>query len=146
MFANGQRIAAFRPTTHVYDLAGAPASWNDRALASLNTVSDKANAGLLWAFHPARLQTTTFTLASVLALAIVLIGRGIIPMRLERRERKLYFQPLWRRAMTLLLIPVLLLATMPAQAAFVPGEVFYYYHSDHLGSSNVTTDRAGNVK
>jgi RHS repeat-associated protein len=37
------------------------------------------------------------------------------------------------------------MATTEVHAAFVPGQVFYYYHTDHLDSSNVTTDRSGNV-
>src|SRR5204863_8905708 len=39
----------------------------------------------------------------------------------------------------------LLLATTDAHATFTPGAVFYYYHSDHLGSANITTDRSGVV-
>jgi len=84
-------------------------------------------------------------IAALLALVLVLIGYCWPLVKLARWERRFYFQPLWRHALCLLLMPVFLLATTPAHAAFVPGEVFYYYHTDHLGSSNITTDRSGNV-
>jgi len=145
VFAGGQRIAAFRPTSDIYNLAVAPLSWDGRLLTFTQRMSTKANLGLMWAFSPKHMQTTTFNLAMLLTLALVLIGRFWTRVRLERREQRFYFQPLWQRALCLLLIPTFLLATTPAHAAFVPGEVFYYYHTDHLGSSNITTDRNGNV-
>jgi hypothetical protein len=48
-------------------------------------------------------------------LALVLIGRCWPIVQLARRERRFYFQPLWRRAVLLGLIPALLLATTPVQ-------------------------------
>ncbi|MGC3957750.1 MAG: toxin TcdB middle/N-terminal domain-containing protein [Verrucomicrobiota bacterium] len=145
VFANGQRIAAFRPTTHVYTLASTELPWNDRATTFFAGISDRANTALAWLLNPRRIEITGIALAGIITLAILLMGRFKLGIRLERREERIYFRPLWCRLVTLLLIPVLLLAIMPAQAAFVPGEVFYYYHADHLGSSNVTTDRNGNI-
>lgn len=147
VFANGRRIAAFRPTSDIYNLAEAPLAWDGRLLASAQRMSNHAYAGLMWAFNPKRVQTVTMALVALLTLALFLVGHFWMPtrIRMERREYRFYIQPLWQRAISLLLIPAFLLTTVPAQAAFVPGEVFYYYHSDQIGSSNVITDRSGNV-
>lgn len=53
-------------------------------------------------------------------------------------------RPLWQQFVTFVSLTALLLATMPTHvqaAQFNP--VFYYYFGDHLGSSSVLTDRAG---
>jgi RHS repeat-associated protein len=53
-------------------------------------------------------------------------------------------RPLWQQFVTFVSLTALLLATMPTQvqaAQYHP--VFYYYFGDHLGSSSVLTDRAG---
>jgi RHS repeat-associated protein len=145
VYAGGQRIAAFRPTSDVYNLAGVPFSWTDRFLASLNRVTNLADHALVWALSPARLDLTLITLAISALLGILFATPRLTGVRIEKRELRFYVQPLWCRALTFLMIPVLLLATTEAHAAFTPGEVFYYFHGDHLGSSNITTDRSGNV-
>jgi len=83
--------------------------------------------------------------AALLALVLVLICYCRPLVKLARWEQNFYSQRLWRRAVLLTLIPAQVLVTKLAYAAFVPGEVFYYYYTDHLGSSNITTDRSGNV-
>lgn len=50
----------------------------------------------------------------------------------------------WQRAISVVLIPILILTTTPTEveaATYHP--VFYYFHGDHLGSSSVLTDRDG---
>src|SRR5690606_32546365 len=51
---------------------------------------------------------------------------------------------LWQQAVTFVSITALILATVPGEVyaqSYTP--VFYYHYGDHLGSSNVMTDRAG---
>src|SRR5206468_9034384 len=52
----------------------------------------------------------------------------------------------WQQSLSTLLIVALVLATTETNVqAQVYDPVFYYYHSDHLGSSNILVDRAGNI-
>ena len=67
---------------------------------------------------------------------------------LTRYEIRRALRPasLWRSAVTLTLISTFLGGSIGSvDAAPVYGPVFYYYHADHLGSTNVLTDRSGNV-
>jgi RHS repeat-associated protein len=50
---------------------------------------------------------------------------------------------LWHQSVTFTSLAALIIATTPNVQAVTCTPVFYYYHSDHLGSSNVITDRAG---
>ncbi len=49
----------------------------------------------------------------------------------------------WKQAVAVVSIAALVLAQTPNAEAVTYVPVFYYYHADHLGSSNVLTDRAG---
>jgi RHS repeat-associated protein len=49
----------------------------------------------------------------------------------------------WQYAITLITITALTLSTTPNVEAATYTPVFYYYHTDNLGSSNVLTDRYG---
>jgi len=146
VYASGQRIAAFRPTADTYALGGDPHPWIATLSHHVRTESDRLSKVISWVFAPTRSGQTNIVLAVAFCLAIILIGKWKIGVPLEKRERRFYFQPLWRRAVLVVLMPALLLETTPVHAQFVPSaEVFYYYHADHLGSSNITTDRSGNV-
>jgi RHS repeat-associated protein len=67
------------------------------------------------------------------------------------REKRFYRLRLrsysfWTQLVSVILIPALLVAVTPTEVeAGQCAPVFYYYHSDHLGSSNVLTDRNGDV-
>jgi RHS repeat-associated protein len=63
---------------------------------------------------------------------------------LTPRERRWFLQPLWRQALSVLLIVALMLATTNTNVhAAIPNPIFYYHVGDHLGSSNLVTDRNG---
>mgnify|MGYP002622213303 FL=1 len=50
---------------------------------------------------------------------------------------------LWRQAVAFCCILALMVATTPTAQAQSVNPLFYYYHSDHLGSSSVLTNRDG---
>jgi RHS repeat-associated protein len=52
---------------------------------------------------------------------------------------------LWRQAVAFACIAAVLMTGTPNAEATTYNPVFYYYHTDSLGSSNVLTDRSGNV-
>jgi len=65
---------------------------------------------------------------------------------LTHRERRWFTQPLWRQSLSVFLMVALIFSTTPTDVqaqTYTP--VFYYYVGDHLGSSNVMTDRNGVV-
>jgi len=65
---------------------------------------------------------------------------------LTPRDRRWFTQPLWRQALSVFLIVELVFTTTPTDVqAQTYDPVFYYYAGDHLGSSNIMTDRAGVV-
>jgi RHS repeat-associated protein len=65
---------------------------------------------------------------------------------LTPRERRWFTQPIWRQALSVLLITALVFTTTPTGVqAQSYNPVFYYYPQDHLGSSSVMTDRNGVV-
>jgi RHS repeat-associated protein len=65
---------------------------------------------------------------------------------LTRQERRWFLQPLWGQALSVFMIVALVFSTTPTQVqAQTYNPVFYYYLGDHLGSSNVMTDRNGVV-
>ena len=72
----------------------------------------------------------------------------IVPtdINLTPRERRWFTQPLWRQAMSVFMIVVLVFTTTPTEVqAQTYDPVFYYYIGDHLGSSNLMTDRNGRI-
>src|SRR6185312_11490226 len=74
-----------------------------------------------------------------------MVGRGI---RMKRYEIKKSFHRsiLWKQLITLVSISAFLWASTPeVHAAPTYSPVFYYYHNDNLGSSNVLTDRSGQM-
>jgi hypothetical protein len=95
-------------------------------------LSRAANAKLFWALHPSRVEITTTLAAALFTLGLVLVGRWRLCPSIRAREQPFYFQPMWCRGIPLFLIPALLLATTPVQAAFTPGYVLYYYHTDQV--------------
>jgi len=52
---------------------------------------------------------------------------------------------LWRKAVVFGCISTLMLSEVPNVEAATYSPVFYYYHTDHLGSVNVLTDRSGQM-
>jgi len=73
-----------------------------------------------------------------------LAGVKTVISALNPQPSTLNFRRLWQQAVSFLSIAALILATSETRVeAQTYDPVFYYYHSDHLGTSNVLTDRAG---
>ena len=65
-------------------------------------------------------------------------------MSLSSSGLLLHRAPWWHGPLSALLVVALFVSTQPTWVralTYLP--VFYYHHGDHLGSSNVLTDRAG---
>lgn len=137
VFAGGQLIATFEPQCN----AGLSKVLGKQPwyLASTKVLS--------WPFKQGRGQWTVFggTWAGILGLCLV-AGRGT---RLKRYEWRRALRPvcLFRQAVTVTFISAFLFGSVGNVDATTPTytPVFYYYHPDPLGSSNILTDRSGNV-
>jgi len=139
VLAGGKRLATFEP------LCGG--LWS-KAIGEKNwyLASTKINLIFNWPFEKGRGQWTMFggTWAMILGFCLV-TGRKV---RVKRYEvRKAFGHSLLRKQLvTLVSISAFLWASTPeVQAAPTYGPVFYYYHNDNLGSSNVLTDRSGQM-
>jgi RHS repeat-associated protein len=137
--AGGKKIATFEP------LCGG--LWS-KAIGEKNwyVASTKAEAIFNWPFKNGRGQWTMFggTWAAILGVCLMAGHKT----RLQRYEikRALRGSLLWKQAVTFASISAFLLASTPeVHAAPAYGPVFYYYHNDNLGSSNVLTDRSGQM-
>lgn len=100
---------------------------------------------LAWPFQNGRGNWTVFGGAWISIIGLCLVaGRGT---RLKRYEIRRALRPsfLWRPALTFVVISAFLAGSVGNVEAATYNPVFYYYHTDHLGSSNVLTDRSGNV-
>ena len=136
--AGGQLVATFEP------LCGglwSKALGEDHWYAAATSV----DAALAWPFRDGRGRVTVFagTWAGILALCLVM-GRGV---RLRRYEYRRWWRwgQVWRQLVTLTVLAAFVGAGTGNVEAATYSPVFYYYHADQLGSSNVLTDRAGNV-
>ena len=139
VFGGGKRVATFEPQCG--------GLWS-KALGEKNwyLASTKTEAIFNWPFQNGRGQWTMFggTWAAVLSVCIVL-GRKV---QMKRYEAGMIFRQSvrWKQAVTLALISAFFWDSTPeALAAPAYGPVFYYYHNDNLGSSNVLTDRTGQM-
>jgi RHS repeat-associated protein len=84
------------------------------------------------------------TWLSVLVVC-ALVGWNV---RVKRYEMNKVFRKslVWKQAVVCTSITAFLAASTPeVHAAPTYGPVFYYYHNDNLGSSNVLTDRSGQL-
>jgi RHS repeat-associated protein len=71
---------------------------------------------------------------------------SVADLILTARETRWFHQPIWRRALSVFVMVALVFVTTPTEVeAQQYDPVFYYYHQDHLGSSNILTDRSGNL-
>jgi RHS repeat-associated protein len=136
--AGRQLVASFQP------LCGGPwskAFGEERWYA----VSSTFQSAMAWPFQHGRSPITYFAGYWVAILGVCVAGgRGI---RLKRHEwrRSLRFGSLWKQVVTVLAISAFLTSGTSDVEAATYSPAFYYYHTDHLGSSNVLTDRSGNV-
>jgi RHS repeat-associated protein len=139
VLAGGQLIATFEPqcTAGMSKVIGAErwyavSGWLDRALS--------------WPVQKGR-GPWTMLAGTWLAILALCLAAGQGASRLRRREARLALcsTSLWRQAVTFVAISAFLVAGVPDAEAATYNPVFYYYHPDRLGSSNVLTDRSGNV-
>ena len=139
VLAGGKRLATFEPQCN--SGLAASAGWSNWSVVStaLRSVMD-------WPFKNGRSQISLL-IGSWLAILGLCFGltRSV---RVGRREFRRAFKPArlwWNQAVTFILISALLWTSTTTVEAATPNPVFYYYHDDNLGSSNVLTDRSGNV-
>lgn len=106
----------------------------------------KAGPVLAWPFQRGRGRTTLFVGMWIAIITVcVIAGRSI---RTRRYEFDRFFKRslLWSRIVTIASISAFLWSsTGTVEAAVTYNPVFYYYHLDNLGSSNILTDRSGNL-
>ncbi len=141
VLAGGKRIATFEPITGVAALVGKVRIF---AKAATHTMVASASPSL------PRQGPWTVAMAAVLGLlGLILWGRTAIRLARARRSWwRTLLQPgiVLKQCVAGLTSLALFFATTPmANAAPVYSPVFYYYHDDHLGSSNLLTDRTGNM-
>ncbi len=139
VFAGGKRLATFEPQCGgLWAKTVGEKNW----YVASTTIQSILN----WPFQNGLGQWTMFggTWAAILGVCMM-AGRKV---RLKRYEVRRTFRQsvLWKQAVTLVSISAFLWASTPeVQAAPIYGPVFYYYHNDNLGSSNVLTDRTGQM-
>jgi RHS repeat-associated protein len=139
VMAGGQLIATFEPQCN----AGLARVFGEK---NWYVASGRISAVLGWPFREGRGRWTILggTWAGIMGLCLV-GGRGV---RLKRHEirRASGWTTLWRQAVTVLMITAFLTGSIgDVDAAPVYSPVFYFYHPDALGSSNILTDRSGNL-
>jgi len=139
VFAGGKRVATFEP------LCGG--LWS-KAFGENNwyLATTKVESLFNWPVENGRGPWTMFSGTWAMILGIcVMAGRKVRIKRYEIRtavRRSL----LWKQVVTLVVISSFLWVSTPeVLAAPTYGPVFYYYHNDNLGSSNVLTDRSGQI-
>ncbi len=143
VFAGGKRLATFEP------LCGGMWSkvFGEKNWYLATTTTQKV---LAWPFEKGRgqwsmLGGTWVAIFGVCLMAGRKVGRA---SRLPKRERssRIFRTSIWRQFITLVSISAFLWGMTPeAHAASAYNPVFYYYHNDNLGSSNVLTDRTGQM-
>lgn len=150
VFADGKRIATFEPQSALAGFIG-----NNQTLAQAkNWLTQAAD----WPFQEGRTPFLAMLLPLLGILAFSMFMRRRDPVTTASRPpprsgsfslSTINYQLSTRPAhgfITTLLIVALTLATTPTRvqaATYAP--VFYYYSPDHLGSSSVMTDRAGDL-
>jgi RHS repeat-associated protein len=138
VMAGGKRIATFESQCGgLWAKAFGEKNWY--------VASNKIQSALLWPFQKGRGSWTVFTgtWAGILG-ACMMAGRGV---SLKRRERRKVWgqSSLWKQIVAVISISAFLAASTGKVEAQTYSPVFYYYHNDNLGSSNVLTDRSGSM-
>jgi RHS repeat-associated protein len=94
-----------------------------------------------WSFQEGRAPLTMMIIVFSGMLAICLVARRNCPVpSVAARHSSLRW---WRQFVTLASIFAFTFVSTPDAEAQTYNPVFYYYHTDNLGSSNVLTDRSG---
>jgi len=139
VFAGGQRIATFEPQCGgVWSSVIGEEHW-----AALASASDKA---LCWPFQRGRaVWSFLFVVWAGVLLGLLRLKSSVNMPRRSSVRYAFKGVTLWHRAITFASISAFLGATCQTADAQSYNPIFYYYHSDHLGSSNIITDRVGNV-
>lgn len=138
VIADGQLVASFEP------ICGGP--WA-KAIGEDHwyVISGSVRSFVVWPFQKGRGQWTLFAGTWMGILGVCLFGGRKI--RLKRYEIRKAFNArlLWRQAVTIAFISAFLWNSTGDAQVVTYSPVFYYYYSNNLGSSNVMTDRSGNL-
>ncbi len=146
VYAGDQLVVTFEPAGTYACLIQ-----NNRYLAAIWNGSDWALTGL---FGGGRAPLSGMALAIVIGLGLGLYySRSrlwiIYGMSSPGASAPLYRRGSWRQVVLMSLVGSVLMTSMPLQVyAGTPvydNPIFYYYHPDHLGSSQLMTDRDGDV-
>ena len=157
VFAGGQRIATFEPINpacawmyqdglpgRCYRFAAAALDWPLRDGRTPYTVMLIPLLGVLggsiWGRRRFHREWTRMRANSRRVLWERPPGHDSVCCRL-----RVYSCPSWLQAVSVVLVVALFFSTTTMVEAVTCDPVFWYYHTDHLGSSNVMTDRAGNL-
>lgn len=172
VFAGGKRVASFQPAIGgPYASVYAPNTWWAKSTDFLTaatawpfmegrTPQTVLLATLLLVLACLVLARRGFTPLFSLHNLLLHKGWSVVPALIDEsplretldqslgtltyREKRWYRRPVWSQAVSVLMAVVLIFVTSPTEVhaqQYTP--VFYYYHGDHLGSSNIMTDRAG---
>lgn len=134
VIANGQLIATFEPQGYIAGIIQ-----NNTFLAGTHNICSKTYAGL---FRGGR------TPISLMSMAILVGLCSGIRVRRTYKGKVYITNNTWNRLIGLMLITSVFVATTPELAMAGTPEydpVFYYYHTDHLGSSSIMTDSDGDL-
>lgn len=139
VIVDGKLVATFEPQCN----AGLAKVFGEKNWYLASATMESA---VRWPFKNGRGHWSLFTGAWLAILGTCLIaGRGIRTRRYEfnRLSRR---SLLWNRIVTIASISAFLWnSTGTVEATTTYNPVFYYYHLDNLGSSNILTDRSGNL-
>jgi hypothetical protein len=107
--------------------------------------STTLQSALNWPFQNGRGYWTLFASSWVGIIGICMLAGRRTALRHYEVRKALKPSCLWRHAVTVISISAFLGVTTGDAEATTYSPVFYYYHSDNLGSSTILTDRSGNL-
>jgi RHS repeat-associated protein len=108
-------------------------------------VSNRLDSIMAWPFQEGRGFWTVFAGTWLGIIALCLWSARKTQWTRPLLRRALRPSALWRQAVTVGMISLVLASSTREVNAATYSPVFYYYHDNHLGSTNILTDRGGDV-
>ena len=138
IFAGSTRVATFEP------LCGG--LWS-KAFGEKNwfAVSSDTKSILIWPFQNGRGKTTIFVGTWIGIFCILFFGSRKMHFSLLEVRAGVRPHKWWRRATSVACISSVMWNSVGNADLVTYNPVFYYYHVDNVSSSNVLTDRNGNL-